>query len=577
MSALFDVRDYGWQPGADDAGEALRAAIDAARSTPGRARLVLPPGDFHLWPETSIHRELFVSNTVGIDPRFAEKSIGMLLDGVTDLSVEADGARLVVHGRQTSLAVIDGRGVDVQGLEIDWAVPTVIDVAVADAGVDAAGAWRVLTVPAQNGFDLDGTDVVWRSERSPFTGELYWAGRNALAYSQVCDPATGRVRRAPCPLFDDVAAVERVDARTLRISYATASPPDDRGLVYQLRETDRDHPGMLVLDSADVALRRLRIDYLHGFGLVAQNSADLTLDGVVFRAPEGDGRVTAGFADFVQCSGMRGRVTIRDCEFDGPHDDPINVHGTYLAVAAAERDAVTLEYRHDQTAGFPSFGEGEQIELVDRRTLQPVHATTVRRATGPSGRDLASAGLPIRVGLAEPLPPDVLAAAHAGLLAAENLTRTPEVTISGCAFRRVPTRAILVTTRRPVRIEGCRFEGIAMPCIQIAADASDWWESGPVTDVAIVGNVFRDVTAGVLEVAPGVPSGGLPVHGAVTFEGNDVELAEPLFAELRGLRALVARENRVHLADGGPPVIHVDAGGRVDWDGPEPPAVDLCR
>jgi len=530
-----------------------------------------------VWPETSPHRELFVSNTVGIDARFTEKSIGMLLDGVTDLTVEADGARLIVHGRQTALAVVDGREVDVQGLEIDWAVPTVIDVTVADSGVDAEGAWRILTVSAQHGFDVEGTDVVWRSERSPFTGGLYWSGRNALAYSQVCDPVSGRVRRAPCPLFDDVTDVERVDARTLRISYATASPPEDRGLVYQLRETDRDHPGMLVLDSADVALRRLRIDYLHGFGLVAQNSADLTLDGVVFRAPAGDGRVTAGFADFVQCSGMRGRVEIRDCEFDGPHDDPINVHGTYLAVAAAERDALTLEYRHDQTAGFPSFDEGELIELVDRRTLRPLHTTTVRHASGPSGRDAASAARPIRVGLADPLPPEVLAAARAGRLAAENVTRTPEVTISGCTFRRVPTRAILVTTRRPVRIEGCRFEGIAMPCIQIAADASDWWESGPVADVAIVGNSFRDVTAGVLQVAPGVPAGGPRVHDTVAFDDNEVELVEPLLAELRGLRVFTARGNRVRVADGGRPTIRLDAGGQVDWDGPEPPRVELRR
>ncbi|GAA5211941.1 right-handed parallel beta-helix repeat-containing protein [Microbacterium kyungheense] len=562
MTALIDVRDLGWRPGAPDAGEALQGAIGAARTAGPGARLLLPPGDFHVWPETSIHRELFVSNTVGIDPRYTTKSIGMLLDDVRDLTVIAAGARLVVHGRQTALAVVDGRGVTVEGLEVDWAVPTVIDVTVADTGVDADGAWRVLTVPQQNDFTIDGTDVVWLSELSPYAGVRYWSGRNALAYSQVCDPATGRVRREPCPLFDEVVDVVRLDAWTLRISYATASSPGDRGLVYQLRETDRDHPGMLVLDSADVALRRLRVDFLHGFGLLAQNSADVTLDGVVFRAPEGTGRVTAGFADFVQCSGVRGRVDIRGCEFDGPHDDPVNVHGTYLAVTEAEPTRLTLEYRHSETAGFAAFGDGDVIELVDRRTLQPVHTTSVHDVTGPTGRDLASASAPTRVGLADPLPPEVHAAAREGMLAAENVTRTPEVSITGCTFRRVPTRAILVTTRRPVRIEGCRFESIAMPCIQIAADASDWWESGPVTDVTIVGNTFRDVTAGVLEVAPGIAAGSAPVHGTVRFEDNDVELTDPLLADLRGLRTFVARANHVHGPGGDRPVIRVDAAVR---------------
>lgn len=570
MTVALDVRDFGFQPGVTaDAGPALRSALQAARG--GGARLELVAGDYHVWPETSVHRELFVSNTVGTDPRFATKSLGLLLDGMEDLVVTAPGARLLVHGRQTALAVIDSRRVVIDGLEIDWAVPTVVDVTVVEAGADADGGWRLLTVPACTRFRVDGTDIVWLSERSPSTGTHYWSGRNALAYSQTCNLATGRVRRARCPLFDDVARIEVIDDRTMRVSYLTSSVPEDRGLVYQLRETDRDHPGMLVLDSAEVAMRRMRIRYLHGFGLVAQNSRDLTLDRVVFRPPEGTGRVTAGFADFVQCSGTQGRVDIRDCEFDGPHDDAINIHGTYLAVTdAADRNAIDLAYMHGETAGFPQFSPGDEIELVERRTLRPVHATTVAEATGPTGRDSASLAAPMRARLVDALPAAVLAQARAGVLAAENTTRTPEVTIDGCRFRRIPTRAVLVTTRRPVRISGCRFEGIAMPCIQIAADATGWWESGPVRDVRVEGNTFRDVVSGVMEVAPGVACDAPPVHDSVRFERNEVELAEVLLADLRGLRSFVARDNAVRWSTGAAvshdaPVIRAAAAVHVEW------------
>jgi hypothetical protein len=573
MPVSLDVREFGFEPGSTkDAGAALRDVIEAARRNTGRTRLELPPGDYHVWPETSARRELFVSNTVGTDPRFPTKAIGLLLEDVRDLEVAAQGARLIVHGRQSALAVIDSSRVAIVGLEIDWAVPTVIDVTVMDAGVDAGGAWRLLSLPACTRFRVDGTEVVWLSEESPYTGELYWSGRAALGYSQILDPVSGRVQRAACPLFDDVAHIERVDAQTMLVSSLSASAPDDRGLVYQLRETDRDHPGMLVLDSADVAFQRLRIGYLHGFGLIAQNSADLTLDGVVFRPPEGTGRVTAGFADFVHCSGMRGRVDIRGCEFDGPHDDPINVHGTYLAVATAEANQLELEFRHDQTAGFPQYAPGETIELLHRRTLQPVHTATVEHVTGPTGRDSASASSPMRVGVTGDLPADVLAAATAGELAAENTTRTPEVAIVDCVFRHVPTRAILVTTRRSVRIETCRFDSITMPCIQIAADAADWWESGPVNDVAIIGNTFRDVSAGTLVVAPGIPVGSPAVHGAIVFEANDVELTEPLIAELRGLRSFVARDNVLSWSARAAPghvlaVVSADPDVRVEWEG----------
>ena len=103
MAVSLDVRDFGFQPGVTfDAGPALRRAVQAARG--GGARLELVAADYHVWPETSVHRELFVSNTVGTDPRFATKSLGLVLDGVEDLVVTAPGARLVVHGRQTALA-----------------------------------------------------------------------------------------------------------------------------------------------------------------------------------------------------------------------------------------------------------------------------------------------------------------------------------------------------------------------------------------------------------------------------------------------------------------------------------------
>ena len=46
----------------------------------------------------------------------------------------------------------------------------------------------------------------------------------------------------------------------------------------------------------------------------------------------GSGRTCAGFADFVQMSGCKGRILIENSYFSGAQDDPINIHGTHLAV-----------------------------------------------------------------------------------------------------------------------------------------------------------------------------------------------------------------------------------------------------
>ncbi|WP_369373123.1 hypothetical protein AB1046_05410 [Promicromonospora sp. Populi] len=577
----IDVTDHGAVPDSGhDTADALRAALAAVRAAGPGTQLLLPPGRYDVWPERAEKRELYVTNTVGADPDYRIKTIGLLVEGVTDLEIVADGATLMLHGKQTALAIIDSRHVTVRGLEVDWAVPTVIDVTVEDAGVEDTGvdgagveggrAWRLLSVPATNPFEVDGTHVEWQSDPSPVDGLPYWSGQDGLQYSQVYDPRTRRTRRDHCPVFDDVDSIERVDERRFRVTYRTAEAPSDRGIVYQLRDIERDHPGMLVLDSADVTFEDLRIRYLHGFGLVGQNSEDLVINRTVFRPPAGTGRVTGGFADFVNTSGMSGRVTITDCEFDGPHDDPINIHGAYLAVAGSpEADRLALEYRHDQTAGFPQYAPGDRIELVRRDTMETVFEDVVVEVDGPTGRDHDHALDRMVVRLGSELPAAVRALAETEELGAENTTRTPEVTITDCTFRNVPTRAILVTTRQPVRIERCTFDGITMPVIQIAGDTTFWWESGPVRDVLIADNTFSGVTAGVLQIVPGTIPNAPPVHGTVRLERNVIELEEPLLAELYGVRQVEARSNTLRWKGAAPEpaavVIESEATVGLDW------------
>ncbi|MFI5893962.1 right-handed parallel beta-helix repeat-containing protein [Actinoplanes sp. NPDC051513] len=498
---LLDVTDFG--------GDA-RAALRAAACAQGPVEVRFPPGDYHLWPAN--RRELYVSNTVGADPRYRTKAVGLLVESIDDLAIVGDGARLVMHGVQTTFGVVGAHRVRVEGLEFDFAVPTVVDATVIDAGP----GFRVIQVPAATRFAVGDRSVLWHGEPTP-TGGFAWWGRDALDYTQVFDPAAGRARRADNPLFRDVATMRRVGERELRIEYGHRSRPDDVGLVYAMRRTVRDHPGALISGSADVTLSRLRFRYLHGFGVVAQHSRDITIEDCEFRPPPGAGRHSAGFADFLQVSGCSGRVVVRDSVFDGSHDDPINVHGTYLRVAGQPRpDTLLLQFAHPETAGLPLFAPGDEIEIVDRATLRPVAAARVRdvRQPGDPGEPLTS----IVVTADGPLPGGL-----AGAAAVENVTRTPSVEITGNLFRNTPTRAVLVTTRRPIRIERNRFERPGMAAIYVSADANEWWESGPVRDLTIRANEFIDPGGPAILIDPRISSGE-PVHSGVLIEENRFEL-----------------------------------------------------
>jgi len=376
----------------------------------------------------------------------------------------------------------------------------------------------------------------------PFTTRdtVAWEGRDALEYTQIHDPSRGRTRRGPNPLFENVRSIGVVGDRDIRIDYDHDEAPADVGLVYQMRATTRDHPGALVLDSSEVTLDRLRFRFLHGFGVVAQTSRDVTLDGCTFQAPPDTGRHTAGFADFVQFSGCSGRAVVRDCLFDGPHDDPVNVHGTYLKVAGQpDRRTLELEYAHRETAGFHQFSPGDEIEIVDRASLRAIVSRTVERVRQPGGRGPDHPLRTITLTVAADLPEGL-----AGRAAVENVTRTPSVHIVRNVFRNVPTRGVLVTTRREILIEENRFERPGMAGVYVSGDADEWWESGPVRSLTIRGNEFVEPGGPAVFVDPRT-RGAHPVHSGVVVEGNRFVLDDGPALDAKNTRGIRFRNNRI--------------------------------
>ncbi|WP_203882944.1 right-handed parallel beta-helix repeat-containing protein [Planotetraspora kaengkrachanensis] len=543
MPTSLDVTDFGAVPGSrSDAGPAVAAALAAAAAVGGPVVVRFAPGEYHLWSEGAARRELYVSNTVGDDPAFRVKTIALLVESVDDLVVAGEGARLVLHGVQTTFAVIDSRRIRVEGLEFDFAVPTVVDATVVDAGVEEGRAYRRIRVPAATLFSVEGASIRWHGETLG-SGEVAWSGRDALEYTQIHDPAGRRTWRGSNPLFERVRSIRPAGERDVRIDYEHAEEPSDLGLVYSMRSTTRDHPGGLVLDSSDVTLSGVRFCFLHGFGVVAQTSRDVTVEECEFQTPPDSGRHSAGFADFVQFSGCSGQAVVRDCLFDGPHDDPINIHGTYLRVTGRpDRHTLELEYPHPETAGFPQFSPGDEIELVDRTTLQAITSATVRTVRQPSGRDHDRPLRRIVVTVDAELPDELV-----GRAAAENITLTPAVRIVGNIFRNVPTRGVLVTTRRAVLIEQNRFERTEMAGIYVSCDADEWWESGPVRDLTIRGNEFIEPGGPAIFLDPRNTrcDPGQPVHSGVVVAENRFMLDGVPALDAKSTRGIRFRGNGI--------------------------------
>lgn len=497
---IVPVTDFGADPtGAADAAAAVHQAILHAKSLGVPVTITFPPGTYTMYPEGMPKRELYVSNTVGRFPEFKVKNVGILLEDMADVIVDGLGSELTFHGRATQFAAIRSADVTIRNLRTDWHAPLVLDLTVLASGVTGGRGFRDIKLPAGVGYVIDGATATFTGEGSPVTGVPYWSHGHEVAVewqNQIRELASGLTLRSPLPLWTDSVAVDELGNNVLRVHYSTPWDPGDAGKVYELRQRPRDTPGGFIWESTRVELKNLALHYLHGFGIVGQLSRDVALDGIVLRAKPGSWRQTAGLADFIQLSGVAGKAQITNCLFDNPHDDPINIHGTYVQVEAIDRASrtVTLTYMERDTAGFPQFYPGDELRFVKRTTMLSDGAEDYKvvSVTGPNGRDTCHDLDRMRITVDKDLPADLAV----GSYVAENMTYTPEVYIAGNTFKSTPTRGILVTTPKAVLIERNHFDQMGMASIYISADADYWYESSGVTHATIRNNVFDRPAAG---------------------------------------------------------------------------------
>ncbi|GAB2558878.1 right-handed parallel beta-helix repeat-containing protein [Kribbella endophytica] len=540
MTHVVDVTAFGADLGGlQDSTPAVVDALAHVKTLSGPVRLLFPRGTYQLYPEHAVEREFYISNTVGADQAHRLKRFAFLIEDLADLTIDGDGSTFQLHGLMGLFAVVRSERVTISNFAFDTSAPKVVDVTVAETGP----AYRVLSIPPGNPYVVSPGQLAFHGETSPATGTPYWSHTtDEMWYSQLHDPATQRTWRGPNPLFTDVSALTDLGDHRVRVDYSDAVDPEDEGLVYQLREPTRDTAAGFIWESSQVTVTNLKAGYLHGFGIVGQLSTDLTVTDNEFHANRSIGRSTAAFADILQMSGVRGTVTITGNLFDGAHDDPINVHGTYVEVVARSRDQLNLRYMHDETAGFPQFHPGDVVELVDKLTMVGVGQATVTRVDGPTGVDSSKPLTTMMITLDRAVPEVVVPGGYV----VENLTYTPSVRIAGNTFRNIPTRGVLLTTRGSSVIEDNVFDGMSMASIYVSADAHQWYESGPVRDLVVRGNQFLRPATPVIWFDPTNQVEGEPVHRGVRIEDNEFQLTgdgEVLRAKSVG--GLVFTGNRV--------------------------------
>lgn len=466
-------------------------------------RIIFAAGEYDWQTEGLNEEKLIISNTN--DAPEMPKRIMIDLHEAQHAVISGKGALLRCRGRMTEIHMDACEHITFKGIAIDYARPTVSEYTALEVGereavfrihkdskyrIDAEGklywvgdGWEE---PARNGF-------VQQYTEKPL--HVFNAGGNKGLWGKATELAPGKVR------------VEFGDK---------PNPGFVKGATYQFRHVRREYAAVFCNNSGHIRYENVSFHFMHGMGVLSQFSHDLSFEGVTVAPRKGSGRTCSAWADILHFSGCYGQITVNKCLLSASHDDAINVHGTHLLVTdIRDRRHLTLTFMHKQTWGFPAYRVGDEVEFINNASLLPCGG--LNRVTEVT---LSPDGRRMELTLEQDMPAEVTA----NDWCLENVTATPAVTVSKSLIQLIPTRAFLLTTRRPIVVRDSTFIGTHNAAILVADDARSWYESGMVRDLTIQGNTFTECGEPVIKVHPENSTFTAPVHTGIRIIGNTFNL-----------------------------------------------------
>ena len=443
------------------------------------------------------------------------RRVAMYLKEKKNVTVDGNGATVMVHGKMTPFLFDRCEGIAVKNLTVDYAAPTMTEFTV----LSAEGKVCEVRFAPDAHFRVEDNRLFFYSDET-LDGGLYWEypANDGYRFTLWYDPVAEVT--AWCGngqfVFD---AIEAIDERTLRLTFREDGHGLRAGRVIQSRNIIRDQTGALFQRCKDLRFEDLRIKFMHGLGMVCQFCENITYKNCDMTP--GEGRTVTSTADFFQFSGCRGKIVLDGCRASGAQDDFMNVHGTHLRIMETDPDArsMVVRFMHNETWGIQAFEVGDALEFIRWDTLQPYAETVVTAWEKLSDTE-------IRLTLDRPLPEGIVLARDV----VENATWTPDVYVRNCDAHMIAGRGILCTTRGEVVIENNRFYHLRGPALVIEDDCNFWFESGYTRHILFRNNRVDGCNYGnnypggpLLCYSPKVmdEASAAYVHGKLTVDGND--------------------------------------------------------
>ncbi len=456
-------------------------------------------GTYHFYPDKGYEAFCHISNH---DDVLVQTAFPLL--GLKDLKIDGQGSTFVFHGTMVPFLIDDCQRISISNVSVDWAVPF------------HSEGLIVANDPQKGTFDMEISEVYpyeIRDGQLYFVKEyyehsigqsiLYDPQRKAIAFdTESYTPITVSSRTALqnnvgnidykyevdplSPPHRKLGVEHRIHCEQLKpglvriFNHGKKLPPVGMILVCKGKQSEnRVAPAFRITHTDGFVAQHINVHHAGGMGLIAENSANLTLDD--FNVLPSKGRMVSTTADATHFVGCRGSVVIRNCQFNNQLDDASNVHGTYQRVVdLLDEKTIGVRMGHFQQLGFTIGRIDDTVGLVRlSESFFPYHRLTIKSIVKRNRRYQI-------ISFHEELPKEL----EVGDLI-ENVEAYPELLVENCEISNNRARGLLLSTPRKTIIRNNYFS-TEMEAILIPVESGHWYESGSVSNLLIANNIFED-------------------------------------------------------------------------------------
>lgn len=470
---IINASEYGIKPDKEN-GKELSVLFKKLSEIDEEKTVVFEAGDYFVDAENCDTEMLYITNTAGdneykLNETPHKAKVLFNLKNVRDLKLEGNGARFVINGKVTNAAIQSCENIEISGIEIDYDNPDLHELKVIGIGKHYVD------------FEIDeNSRYEFRKGKFYFVGTGYETNplkeyRTAWHLSRVRAEDCNTIERVR-NIVSTALKIKDLGGRKIRIYYFKPSG-FKMGDTYCIFGRRRQYAGIFADKTKNLTLNHVSQRFNYSLSFVAQDTENITLNGLEFAPSEKTGRLMASAADFLQVCMCRGKVSITNSKFEGACDDCLNVHGVHFKIAKIENNTMTVKFMHKQSHGYNPIRINDEIAFIDTKSMLEKGCAKVLESKLINENE-------IKIKL------DHVQKASVGDVI-EDVSACPEFEFKNNTVNRIATRAILITNRPKTIVEGNHFNSNSMSGIFISDDAQNWYESGMCKDVVIKDNIFE--------------------------------------------------------------------------------------